>query len=185
MIARWSPILAKALLDSVHSVIAVRSSSKWWKQFNVCQVFQHLDIWRKSWPYSLGHCKYNMYTCYTTTWQDMYVRQENEKVLRRSYLICHPAMLFIWNSAPMQCQICQVLCVHICLCNWIVHECCHVDLSCQGILQDQYCKIRLCDRWKPSGKEGSRCWLHFLLVMWIDKVRSISPSTKWRHHWIL
>ena len=65
----------------------------------------------------------------------MYVRQENEKVLR-SYLICHPAVLFIRNSAPVQCQICQVHCAHICICDWVVHECCHTDLSCQGILQD-------------------------------------------------
>ena len=70
----------------------------------------------------------------------MYVRQENEKVLR-SYLVCHPALLFIQNSAPVQCQICQVHCAHACFCNWVVHEYCHVDLSCQGILQDRCCKI--------------------------------------------
>ena len=148
-------------------------------------MFWCLDIWRKSQPYSLGHCKYDMYACYMIIWQDMYVRQENEKVLRRSYLVCHPAMLFIQNSAPMQCQICQVLCAHICLCDWIVHECCHIDLSCQGTIQGQYCKIWLCDRQKLSGKGSSCCWLHFLLVMWIDQVGSISPSIEQRHHWIL
>ena len=59
------PILAKALLDRIHSVIMVRSSGKRCKQFNVCQMFQCLDIWRKNRPYNLGHRKYDTYVCYT------------------------------------------------------------------------------------------------------------------------
>ena len=58
------PILAKALLDRIHSVIMVRSSGKRCKQFNVCQMFQCLDIWRKNQLYNLGHHKYDTYACY-------------------------------------------------------------------------------------------------------------------------
>ena len=58
------PILAKAPLDRIHSVITVRSSSKRCKQFNVCQMFQHLDIWWKNQLYNPGHHKYDTYVCY-------------------------------------------------------------------------------------------------------------------------